>query len=105
VLSLRTVAGDDEKPKKMLCAEAHGFSLPAAVRTVAHQRNELERLCRHIARPALANERVSRTPRAESRCKLKSPYRDGTTLHRDVGAGFHAAPRAPALSRNALLEH
>ena len=31
-----------------LCAEAHGFSLHAAVRCGAHQREELERLCRYI---------------------------------------------------------
>jgi len=34
-----------------LCVEAHGFSLHAVVRCGAHQRKELERLCRYIARP------------------------------------------------------
>ena len=32
-----------------LCVEAHGFSLHAVVRCGAHQRKELERLCRYIA--------------------------------------------------------
>ncbi|MFN9388639.1 MAG: hypothetical protein ACK6DF_03720, partial [Betaproteobacteria bacterium] len=32
VLSVRTVAGREEKPRKALCVDAHGFSLHAAVR-------------------------------------------------------------------------
>jgi hypothetical protein len=39
-----------------LCAQVHGFSLHAGVRCGAHQRKELERLCRYITRPAIANE-------------------------------------------------
>lgn len=60
VLTLRTVAGRDEKTTLALCAEAHGFSLHAGVRCGAHQRKELERLCRYITRPAIANERLKR---------------------------------------------
>ena len=60
VLTLRTVAGRDEKTTPALCAEAHGFSLHAGVRCGAHQRKELERLCRYITRPAIANERLKR---------------------------------------------
>ena len=52
VLSLRTVASRDEKTTVALCADAHGFSLHAGVRCGAHQRKELERLCRYITRPA-----------------------------------------------------
>jgi hypothetical protein len=44
------------------CVNAHGFSLHAAVRCSAHQRKELERLCRYITRPAIANERLKRNP-------------------------------------------
>ena len=57
VLSLRAVAGRDEKTAAALCADAHGFSLHAGVRCGAHQRQELERLCRYITRPAISNER------------------------------------------------
>ena len=57
MLSLRTVAGRDEKTTAALCADAHEFSLHAGVRCGAHQRKELERLCRYITRPAIANER------------------------------------------------
>ena len=38
VLSLRTVAGRDEKTTAALCADAHEFSLHAGVRCGAHQR-------------------------------------------------------------------
>jgi len=57
VLSLRTVPGRDEKTTAAQCVEAHGFSLHAGVRCGAHQRKELERLCRYIAHPAIANVR------------------------------------------------
>ncbi len=45
-----------------LCANAPGFSLHAAVRCAADQRRQLERLCRYITRPALANERLAIAP-------------------------------------------
>jgi hypothetical protein len=79
VLSLRTVAGREEKNTTALCADAHGFSLHAAVRCGAHQRKELERLCRTITRPALANERVKRDGAGNVVLQLKSAWRDGTT--------------------------
>lgn len=79
VLSVRTVAGREEKPRKALCVDVHGFSLHAAVRLASHQRKELERLCRYVTRPALANERLSRNGKGQVVLRLKSPYRDGTT--------------------------
>ena len=41
-----------------LCADIDGFSLHAAVPCGADDHQALEQLCRHITRPALANERV-----------------------------------------------
>ena len=41
-------------------ADAHGFSLQAGARCGAHQRKKLERLCRYITRPAIANKRLKR---------------------------------------------
>jgi hypothetical protein len=79
VLSLRTVAGRDKKNTALLCANAHGFSLHAAVHIDAHQRKELERLCRYITRPTIANERLSRNSLGQVVLRLNSPYRDGTT--------------------------
>ena len=63
----------------MLCAQVHGFSLHAAVRTAAHKRKELERLCRSITRPAIANERLSRNGKGQVVVQLKRPDRDATT--------------------------
>jgi hypothetical protein len=79
VLSLQTVpsrAADSTQPG---CVSAHGFSLHAAVRCGAHQRKELERLCRYITRPAIANERLERNPAGQVALQLKRPYRDCTT--------------------------
>jgi hypothetical protein len=79
VLSLQTVpsrAADSQQPG---CVNAHGFSLHAAVRCSAHQRKELERLCRYIIRPAIANERLQRNRAGQVVLQLKSPWRDGTT--------------------------
>ena len=44
--------------EQSLCADISGFSLHAAVRCGADDRQALEQLCRYITRPALANERV-----------------------------------------------
>ena len=57
VLSLQTVPSRAAPSSKALCANAHGFSLHAAVRCGADQRKALEHLCRYITRPAIANER------------------------------------------------
>lgn len=56
-----------------------GFSLHAGVTARADERKKLERLCRCISRPAVAEERLSRTANGNIRYQLKTPYRDGTT--------------------------
>jgi len=56
-----------------------GFSLHAGVATKAHERDKLERLCRYIARPAVATKRLSMTRNGAVRYELKIPYSDGTT--------------------------
>ncbi|MGH8664124.1 MAG: transposase [Burkholderiales bacterium] len=88
---MRTVARRHKKTTPALCAEAHGFTLHAAVRCGAHQRKELEWLCRYITRPAIANERLRRNG-ADVVLQLKSAYRDGTTHIVHVAAGIHAMP-------------
>jgi hypothetical protein len=45
-----------------LCCDLEGFSLHAKVRIEGHDRTGLERLCRYIARPAIASERLSIDP-------------------------------------------
>ncbi len=62
-----------------LRVDEHGFSLHAAVRCGADERNRLERLRRTITRPALANERVQCNAAGQVVLKLKTPWRDGTT--------------------------
>jgi len=47
VLSLRTVARREDKHRKALCADAHGFSLHAAVRLASHQCKELKSMQLH----------------------------------------------------------
>lgn len=80
VLGQRTVPRRDEKPSAtVLCADAHGFSLHAGVRCGEHQRKQLERLCRYITRPAIANERLKQDGAGNVVLQLKSPWRDGTT--------------------------
>jgi len=49
------------------------------VRCSAHQRKDLERLCRYITRPAIANERLKRDGAGDVVLQLKSAWRDGTT--------------------------
>jgi hypothetical protein len=65
--------------KQMLCADIDGFSLHAAVRCGADDRQALEQLCRYITRPALANERVQTNAAGQVVLKLKTAWRDGTT--------------------------
>jgi len=56
-----------------------GFSLHAGVAVKANQRDNLERLCRYVTRPAIAEKRLSLTNQGKVRYELKPPYRDGTT--------------------------
>ena len=73
------LSGRDEKTTAGLCADAHGFSLHAAVRCGADQRKALEHQCRYITRPAIANERLKRNGSGDVVLQLKSAWRDGTT--------------------------
>ena len=67
------------EPGKPFLAKANGFSLHAGVAAAADERNKVERLCRYIARPAIATGRLSLTAQGQVRYTLKTPYRDGTT--------------------------
>lgn len=61
------------------CVNFNGFSLHADVRCGAGQRKKLERLCRYVARPAIAEERLKLSDCGQVVYELKTPYRDGTT--------------------------
>ncbi len=71
--ALETPAGDER------LAKHSGFSLHAGVSAAAHQRDKVERLCRYIARPAVATGRLALTAQGLVRYTLKTPHRDGTT--------------------------
>ena len=49
------------------------------MRCGAYQRKRLERLCRAITRPDIADERLKRNQAGQMVLLLKSPWRDGTT--------------------------
>ena len=71
---------DTEKPfPSTLLAGLPGFSLHAATVCEAAQRDKLEKLCRHIARPAIANERLSTNDRGQVIYRFKQPFRDDST--------------------------
>jgi len=60
-------------------AKANGFSLHASVSCEGYQKDKRERLCRYIARPAVAVPRLSLSSTGKVVYALKTPYRDGTT--------------------------
>jgi hypothetical protein len=60
-------------------AKANGFSLHAGVSCEGKQKDKRERLCRYIARPAVAVPRLSLSSTGKVVYTLKTPYRDGTT--------------------------
>ena len=59
--------------KQTLCADVDGFSLHAAVRCGAQDRQTLEQLSRYITRPALADERVQTNAVSQVVRELKTP--------------------------------
>jgi hypothetical protein len=79
VLTLQGAMPRETDFKQTLCADIDGFSLHAAVRCAADDRQALEQLCRYITRPALAKERVQTNAAGRLVLKLKTPWRDVTT--------------------------
>ncbi len=80
VFCLQTIPPQaEESPGNARVAKLNGFSLHAGVAAKAHQRKKVERLCRYIARPAVAEQRLSLTPTGKVRYQLKTPFRNGTT--------------------------
>ena len=62
-----------------LVSRQAGFSLYAAITCKSHQRKKLERLCRYITRPAIAERPLSLASNGNFVIALKTPYDDGTT--------------------------
>lgn len=76
---LKSVTDNDHAASKGLVAKHSGFSLHAGVATKAHERDKLEKICRYIARPAVAEERLSTDEQGNVIYKFKKPWDDGTT--------------------------
>ena len=62
-----------------LSARSQGFDLHAGVALSAGDRLGLERLCRYIARPPIANDRLQRLDDGRVSLRLKRPFSDGST--------------------------
>jgi len=78
---------DRPDPALARVAKANGFSLHAGVSCEGHQKDKRERLCRYIARPAVAIPRLSLSSTGKVLYTLKTPYRDGTTPLPSVAFG------------------
>jgi hypothetical protein len=76
---LKSVTDNDHTSTKGLVAKNSGFSLHAGVATKAHERDRLEKVCRYIARPAVAEERLSTNDAGDVIYRFKKPWDDGTT--------------------------
>jgi hypothetical protein len=70
---------DLSAPAAPRCAAAMGFTLHADVAVPARDRPRLERLCRYVARPPVATERLERLPDGRLLYHLRHRWRDGTT--------------------------
>ena len=68
-----------DKPVKASTADRDGFSLNAAVSCQPYQRDQLERLCRYVTRPAICLERLTVRADGQIQYELKNPFSDGTT--------------------------
>ena len=68
-----------ERAARADCVAGGGFSLHAGVAVPARDRKRLERLCRYVARPPVATERLSRLADTRLLYRLKRRWRDGTT--------------------------
>ena len=79
VFTLQTLPGCGADEFADTVGKVCGFSLHAGVAARADERKKLERLCRYISRPAVAEKRLSLTSVGNIRYQLKTSYRDGTT--------------------------
>jgi hypothetical protein len=60
------------------CAEVAGFNVHANVSVGANDRDGLEHLCRYLARPPIANDRLQELPDGRLALRFKQAWRDGT---------------------------
>ena len=79
-LTLQAVPANNGR-KKMgeLVSKQAGFPLHTGVSCKSNQRKKLERLCRYITRPAIAEQRLSLASNGNVIVALKTHYDDGTS--------------------------
>jgi hypothetical protein len=79
-LTLQAVPSKENRMKvSERVSKQAGFSLHAGVACKSNQRKKLERLCRYITRPAIAEQRLSLASNGNVIVALKTPYDDGTS--------------------------
>jgi hypothetical protein len=82
VLRLGTEPGEAQSEiKSKRCADVGGFNLHANVRVAANDREGLEHLCRYLARPPIANDRLSQLPDGKLALRFKQAWRDDYASH------------------------
>lgn len=90
VFTLQSVRPTEQK-------QAPGFSLHAGIGIEADAREKLERLCRYMSRPAVAEERLALTARGDVHRRLLNrilvPGFDRRQNLRKSGAAFEIGPR------------
>jgi len=104
VLTLQTMAAQDEGEWRSGAAQAGGFSLHAGVSIKPGQRAKLERLCRYVSRTPLAQDRLMLSGSRQVCYGFRTPWRDGTThvvlaLHGSLRARVTPAGRGKASKR------
>jgi len=62
-----------------LVSQQAGFTMHAGVACKSNQRKKLERRCRYITRPAIAEQRLSLASNGNVIVSLMTPYDDGTS--------------------------
>jgi hypothetical protein len=77
-LVLKALTDTDHNARSGLVSANSGFSLHAGVACEADEREKLERVCRYIARPAIAENRLFTSANGDVIYKLKKPWDDGT---------------------------
>jgi len=87
--------------------ESGGFNVHADVAVPARDRAQLERLCRYLCRPPVAQERLEEMANRKLRYSLKKPWRDGTVAlvlePLDRGRRGATVTEMPTLSAGAQL--
>ena len=75
----RVEPGEGSAGADRAIARHREMSLHAEVAVPANDRRRLERLCRYVARPPIANDRLRELPDGRLALQMKTRWRDGTT--------------------------